>query len=130
MVSNLINVAKAITDPRFSQKFKVFRKSGEWVKGRFTESEKEISMIGVVTPSKPKEIEMIPEGDRVGGEITIHTTRKLYTTRSINTSEANEENQGTSDIIEWQSERYKLYQVNDYSQYGYYSAIGMRLVSN
>ena len=126
----MINVAKAVIDLRFSQKFKVFRKSGEWVKGRFIEGEKEISMIGVITPSKPKEIEMIPEGDRVGGEITIHTTRKLYTTRSINTSEANEENQGTSDIIEWQSERYKLYQVNDYSQYGYYSSIGMRLVSN
>ncbi|WP_316337988.1 hypothetical protein [Clostridium sp.] len=130
MVSDLINVAKAVTDPRFSQKFKVFRKSGEWVKGRFIESEKEISMIGVIAPSKPKEIEMIPEGDRVGGEITIHTIRKLYTTRSIDTSEDNEENQGTSDIIEWQSERYKLYQVNDYSQYGYYSSIGMRLVSN
>ncbi|MBS5330577.1 MAG: hypothetical protein KHX98_07750 [Limosilactobacillus oris] len=126
----MINVAKAVTDPRFSQKFKVFRKSGEWVKGRFIESEKEISMIGVIAPSKPKEIEMIPEGDRVGGEITIHTIRKLYTTRSIDTSEDNEENQGTSDIIEWQSERYKLYQVNDYSQYGYYSSIGMRLVSN
>ncbi|WP_278748198.1 hypothetical protein [Limosilactobacillus oris] len=129
-MSDLINVAKAVTDPRFSQKFKVFRKSGEWVKGRFIESEKEISMIGVIAPSKPKEIEMIPEGDRVGGEITIHTIRKLYTTRSIDTSEDNEENQGTSDIIEWQSERYKLYQVNDYSQYGYYSSIGMRLVSN
>lgn len=126
----MINVAKAITDPRFSQSLKVYRKSGEWIKGRFIEIEKEISMIGVITPSKPKEIEMIPEGDRVGGEITIHTTRKLYTTRSIDTAEDNEENQGTSDIIEWQSERYKLYQVNDYSQYGYYSAIGMRLVSN
>ena len=126
----MINVAHAINDPRFSQKFKVFRKSGEWVKGRFIESEKEISMIGVITPSKPKEIEMIPEGDRVGGEITIHTTRKLYITRSIDASEDNGENQGTSDIIEWQGERYKLYQVNDYSQYGYYSAIGMRLVSN
>ena len=126
----MINVAKAITDPRFSQPFKVFRKSGEWIKGRFIESEKEISMIGVIAPSKPKEIEMIPEGDRVGGEITIHTTRKLYTTRSIDTAEDNGENQGTSDIIEWQGERYKLYQVNDYSQYGYYSSIGMRLVSN
>ena len=73
MVSNLINVAKAITDPRFSQKFKVFGKSGEWIRGRFEEIEKEISMIGVIAPSKPKEIEMIPEGDRVGGEITIHT---------------------------------------------------------
>lgn len=126
----MINVAHAINDLRFAQKFKVFRKSGEWIKGRFIEIEKEIMMIGVITPSKPKEIEMIPEGDRVGGEITIHTTRKLYTTRSIDTAEENGENQGTSDIIEWQHERYKLYQVNDYSQYGYYSAIGMRLVSN
>lgn len=124
----MINVAKAVIDPRFSQKFKVFRKSGEWVKGRFIEGEKEISMIGVITPSKPKEIEMIPEGDRVGGEITIHTTRKLYTTRLIESEIEN--NQGTSDVIEWQAERYKLYSVNDYSQYGYYQAIGMRLVSN
>lgn len=128
----MINVARAVNDPRFSQKFKVFRKSGEWVKGRFVESEKEISMIGVIAPSKPKEIEMIPEGDRVGGEITIHTTRKLYTTHSIENEKENEaeQNEGTSDQIEWQGERYKLYQVNDYSQYGYYSAIGMRLVSN
>lgn len=130
MVSNLINVAKAITDPRFSQKFKVFRKSGEWIRGRFEEIEKEISMIGVIAPSKPKEIEMIPEGDRVGGEITIHTIRKLYTTHAIQDEESEDEFEGTSDQIEWQGKRYKLYQVNDYSQYGYYSSIGMRLVSN
>lgn len=124
----MINVSKTVNDPRFSQKFKVLRKSGEWIRGRFEESEKEISMIGVITPSKPKEIEMIPEGDRVGGEITIHTTRKLYTTRSIESETEN--NQGTSDVIEWQGERYKIYSVNDYSQYGYYQAIGMRLVSD
>jgi len=126
----LINVAHAVLDSRFAQTFKVFRKSGEWVKGRFIEGEKEISMIGVITPSKPKEIEMIPEGDRVGGEITIHTIRKLYTTHAIQDEESENEFEGTSDQIEWQGERYKLYQVNDYSQYGYYSAIGMRLVSN
>lgn len=126
----MINVAHAVNDPRFSQSFKVFRKSGEWIKGRFVEEEKEISFTGVITPSKPKEIEMIPEGDRVGGEITIHTTRKLYTTHSIQDEESANDFEGTSDEIEWQGERYKLYQVNDYSQYGYYSAIGMRLVSN
>lgn len=126
----MINVARAVNDPRFSQSFKVFRKSGEWEKGRFIESETEISMIGVITPSKPKEIEMIPEGDRVGGEITIHVTRKLYTTHSIQDEESENETEGTSDQIEWQGERYKIYSVNDYSQYGYYQAIGMRLVSN
>lgn len=127
----MINVSHAVNDPRFSQSFKVFRKSGEWIKGRFVEEEeKEISFIGVITPSKPKEIEMIPEGDRVGGEITVHTTRKLFTTHTIQDEESENEFEGTSDEIEWQGERYKLYQVNDYSQYGYYSAIGMRLVSN
>ena len=126
----MINVAHAVLDPRFAQTFKVFRKSGEWVNFRFIESEKEISMIGVITPSKPKEIEMIPEGDRVGGEITIHTTRKLYITHAIQDEESENEFEGTSDEIEWLGERYKLYQVNDYSKYGYYSAIGMRLVSN
>lgn len=127
----MINVARAVNDPRFSQNFKVFRKSGEWIKGRFEETEKKISMVGVIAPSKPKEIEMIPEGDRVGGEITIYTTRKLFTTHSLEDKENQDENnEGTSDQIEWQGERYKLYSVNDYSQYGYYQAIGMRLVSN
>jgi hypothetical protein len=120
----VINVSKVILDPRFSQSFKVFRKSGEWLRGRFEQNETEIIIRGVITPAKPKEIEMIPEGDRVGGEISIHTTSKLYVTRSLESGE------GTSDEVAWQGERYKLYQVNDYSQYGYYSAIAMRLVSN
>lgn len=121
----MINVSRIVNDSRFSQSFKVFRKSGEWIKGRFVQKENGININGVITPAKPKEIEMIPEGDRVGGEISIHTTSKLYATHSLEN-----EAEGTSDEIEWQGERYKLYQVNDYSQYGYYSAIAMRLVSN
>lgn len=121
----MINVSRIVNDYRFSQSFKVFRKSGEWVKGRFVQSESEIILNGVIAPAKPKEIEMIPEGDRIGGEISIYTTNKLDVTRALGNGE-----KGTSDEIEWQGERYKLYQVNDYSQYGYYSAIAMRLVSN
>lgn len=124
MVEILISVSRVINDPRFSQSFKVFRKSGEWLKGRFIQNEVEINISGVITPAKAKEIEMIPEGDRVGGEISIHATSKLNVTRAL------ENEEGTSDEVEWQGERYKLYQVNNYSQYGYYSAIAMRLVSN
>lgn len=121
----MINVSRVINDPRFSESFKVYRKSGEWIRGRFNQEEKEITMNGVITPAKPKEIEMIPEGDRVGGEISIHTTSKLYTTHALD----KEDTEGTSDEIEWHGERYKLYSLNDFSQFGYYSAIGIRLVS-
>ncbi|NHI49143.1 hypothetical protein FDE94_15115 [Clostridium botulinum] len=119
----MISVSRVILDPRFSESFKVYRKSGEWIKGRFIQDEKELDMNGVITPAKPKQIEMIPEGDRVGGEICIHAINKLYTTHS------DDESEGTSDEIEWHDERYKLYSVGDLSQFGYYSAIGIRLES-
>lgn len=123
----MINVSRAVLDPRFSQSFKVYRKSGKWVRGRFDEKEKEITMSGVVTSATPKQIEIIPEGDRVGGELSVYTTSKLYTTHALGVD--NETDEGTSDEILWQGERYKVYSVEDYSQYGYYSAIAMRLVS-
>lgn len=121
----MLNLSSVILDSRFSGPFKVYRKSGEWIKGRFIQDEKELDMDGVITPAKPKEIEMIPEGDRVGGEISVYTTQKLYTTHSLDS----EDTEGTSDEIEWHGERYKLYSVKDLSQFGYYSAIGIRMVS-
>lgn len=120
----MINVSRVVNDPRFSQSFKIYRKSGKWSKGRFEQIEREILMHGVITPAKPKEIEMIPEGDRVGGELSVFTTTQLFTTHSL------ENDKGTSDELLWMNERYKIYQVNNLSGYGFYSAIAMRMVSD
>ncbi|MDU7441763.1 MAG: hypothetical protein E7L05_14625 [Clostridium sp.] len=120
----MINLSRVINDTRISQEFKVFRKTGEWIKGRFEEKETQIDMNGVIVPATNKEVEMIPEGDRVKGAISIHSTKRLYTTHLADKGE------GTSDEIEWENERYKVYSLGSYSKYGFYSAIGMRLVSN
>ena len=124
MVSKVVNLSRVINDPRISQEFKVFRKTGEWIKGRFEEKETQIDMNGVIVPATNKEVEMIPEGDRVKGAISIHSTKRLYTTH------LEEDGEGTSDEIEWENERYKVYSLGSYSKYGFYSAIGTRLVSN
>ncbi|MDU1339839.1 MAG: hypothetical protein E6935_16720 [Clostridium butyricum] len=126
-MSKVINLSRVINDTRISQEFKVFRKTGEWIKGRFEEKETQIDMNGVIVPATNKEVEMIPEGDRVKGAISIHSTKRLYTTHS---EEDGEDGEGTSDEIEWENERYKVYSLGSYSKYGFYSAIGMRLVSN
>ena len=116
----MINVSKAIRDPRLSQQITIYRKSGEWNKGRFEQTEQQLSMLGVVSIAKSKDIEMIPEGDRVGGEIVIHTLEKIFVTHN------SDNNKGTSDEILWDGERYKIYSVSPYMQYGYYKAIAMR----
>lgn len=122
----MINLSKVMSDPRISQSFSIFRKSGKYVNGRFIQEEKEIQMHGVIGIASPKDIEAIPEGDRVGGEMLIHTTSEIFVTRKdSNTSKA-----GTSDELLWRGERYKIYSVSPYADYGFYKAIAMRKESS
>lgn len=112
----MINVSRAILHPKLSQSIQLFRKSGAWVKGRFEQVENSLTMQGVVSPAKPQDIEMIPEGDRVGGEIAIFTTGEVFVTSDS----------GTSDEVSWNGERYKIYAVQPYRDYGYYKSIAVR----
>lgn len=121
----MINLSSVVLDPRFAQTFTVYRNNGEYNAGRFEEKETPITMTGTISIASDLEIQQIPEGDRVGGEILIHTNKKIYTTRTDDGTE----NEGTSDEIEWHGDRYKIYSVSDYSDYGYYKAIGQRMAS-
>ena len=120
----MIDLSLVVTDPRFAQTFSVYRKIGEWIKGRFEQTEIEIKIVGTISIASAKQIEFIPEGDRIGGEISIHCVKELYTSRNA------PNDSGTADELLWHGERYKIYSVNPYSDYGYFSAIGQRLVSD
>jgi hypothetical protein len=126
----MIDLSSVVTDSRFAQSFKVYRTNGDWVGARFLENEpEEIIMTGTISIANAKQIEFIPEGDRVGGEIAIHTTEPLYCSRNSTDSSGNEESY-IADEIEWHGERYKIYQVSEYSDYGYYFAIGQRKLTD
>jgi hypothetical protein len=122
----MIDLSSVVTDPRFAQTFTVKRFSGKWQAGRFVETPTEIQMVGTISIANAKQIQFIPEGDRIGGEIAIHTTQPLYNSRNgTDVSQG-----GTSDLVIWHNDEYKIYQVNEYSDYGYYFAIGQRKASD
>lgn len=120
----MINLSRVINDPRIAQKkpFIVYRKGGSWVKGQWVPSEDSIQMNGIITPASAKDITQIPEGDRTGGELTILSTQPIYTTHSNGES-------GTSDEIEWNGERYRVFNVFPWSDFGFYHAIAIRMIS-
>lgn len=118
----MISVKRAINHPKLSQTFIIYRKKGEMIKGRFEQEEIKLKMSGVIGVASPKDIELIPEGDRVGGEIMIHTTREIFVTRKGSSTK----DAGTSDELYWNGERYKIYSVYPYKDYGFYKAIAMR----
>lgn len=127
----MIDMSSIIYDPAFAQSIKVYRKTGDWAaNGEFVTTETLITMIGVISIANAKQIEFVPEGDRIGGEIAIHTTQILYNSRSADETETPIKEAGLSDEIEWHGDRYKIYQVNEYSDYGYYFAIGQRKASD
>jgi hypothetical protein len=119
----MINISRVINDKRITQTFTAYRKSGSWIAGRWVQNENPVQLVGVISIAKERDIQQVPEGDRVGGEIAIYSTQALFVTQA-------QSNTGTSDEVMWQGDRYRLFSVKPYIDYGYYKAIGIRMTSD
>lgn len=117
----MLDVSELIDDEDFCQDFILYRSQGSFVDGVWTEEgPEEIPTTGVIQPATPKELKMLPEGDRITGAIVIYTLVPIYLTRTG-------EDQGTSDKIYWQGDYYKLLNVSNWSDSGYWMGIAERI---
>ena len=118
----MISLEEIILDPDFVTKFLIIRTKGEFVKGRWTETEKEeIPVYGIATPVSARELNQLPEGDRISGLMNFYTIKKepLYLTRTG-------VDEGISDQILYDNIYYKLKSVEPWEPFGYWHAIGER----
>lgn len=117
-----VNVGRIVLDPRFSQAFTVTRMgSGTWTNGRFSGSTSTLNVTGTIQPATSDDIAQMPEGDFIKGGIIIYTTVPLYTTQlgASNTG-------SISDEVTWKGEQWRIIQVKDYSDHGYYKALATK----
>ena len=119
-----INLARIVTSHNLNaQWYEVFRSQGEFVEGGWQEiaqSPASFPMLGVVVPASEREILQLPEADRIKQAMMFWSSVELFTTRAG-------EYQGTSDQAEWNGERYRIVNCNQYKDYGFWSALGQRL---
>lgn len=108
-------------DPDFSQQFTVTRRSGAWQLGVFVETPTTIAMTGVVVPASAQEIMQQPEGDRSTAMMKFISAQPIYVTRTA----ASEGGPATSDEITWRGESYRVMNVQDYADYGYWEAFAV-----
>ena len=117
----MINVSQVLNNPNLSQEFTVSRSSGGeftengWVEGTPTQ----ITMRGVVTVAAEKDLVQVPEGDRVRGAMVFYAPAELYITHGG-------ASKGTSDVITWRGESYRVASVKPYGDYGYWKAVAVR----
>ncbi|WP_303103838.1 hypothetical protein [Megamonas funiformis] len=115
-----VNVKQVILSPKFRQVYTVTRTKGHYEKGKFILDEPiKFDISGVITVASAKEVNMIPEGDKINGAMVFYSLVPLHTT----TNNPN----AISDIIEWQNNKYKIMQVNPWIDYGYYQAVAVRM---
>ena len=120
----MLSVAKAIKDRRLNQTITVRRSTGSFQIGGWSEGNPVVvNMKAVVSVMNAKELQQLPEADRIIGAMIFHTLDELYVTH-------NGTSKGTSDKITWRGEEYKIINVKKYADFGYYAAIGQRITGD
>lgn len=118
-----VDMSDLILDPDLAQPYTVYRKSGQWVAGRFEQIESTLAFYGPVVVNNVKDLMQVPEGDRSRGVMAFYSANPIYITQ-------NNPEKGTSDEIVWRGERYRIFQVAPYNDYGYAKALGQRMAGD
>lgn len=114
----MINVSRVARSSRFVQEITVTRTESQWVRGEMQALEPQtLKLLGIVTVAQPKDLQMVPEGDRLTGAMKFITTEELYPTRQNH----------RSDVITWRGAKYKIITVTPDIDYGFFRSIGTRL---
>ena len=87
---------------------------GTYVNGVFTAgAETNTSTDAVVQPSSPREVEQLPEGERVRESITVYTGSALIA--------SSVDNANRGDEVSWDGRRYQVRVVEDWTAQAQYS---------
>lgn len=120
----MIDVSECVCDADFAQDFMVLRSSGYWVKGVWQSTRSEFAMSGVISPASAKDVRMVPEGD-INEELrAFFSPQPIFTTHANN---ATDSTGGSSDILIWRCEKYRVLSVKLEQDYGYYKALATRM---
>ena len=79
----MISVQEVITDPDMAapEPYQILRSAGTYVAGGFQSIITTIPCFGPVQQASNKEIQMLPEADRIGSIMAFWNTQPIYTTR-------------------------------------------------
>lgn len=116
-----VNLSRVVHSPRMSQKITILRRTGSWQYGTWVQSDQPetLTMRGIVTMASAKDLQQVPEGDRLTGSIKILTTERIFITDGSG--------HDTTDMVFWRGARYRVVTVTPDIDYGFYRSIGTRL---
>jgi hypothetical protein len=117
----MVNVGRVVRSKRLGcQRITVKRYAASWQDGAYTRDDSNpivFAVAAIVTVAQAKDLQLVPEGDRVTGAMKFLTNVELHATNG----------EAISDELIWRGARYKILTVTPDIDYGFYRSIGTRL---
>jgi hypothetical protein len=139
----MISVAEVVLDPDLAENFTILRSKGKFDLGGWKTTSENVDGYGVVTVASNKDLQMIPEGDRVTGAMLFHSHERIYLTElddgygqqsygndgfdCANKNKYGDSEQHVSDQIYWRGQLFRIISVAPWQDFGYYRAMGVRM---
>lgn len=122
-----MDLSDVCNDPDEAENFTVLRsQGGAFQSGKWTEPPPQtLNYYGTVSIASAKEVEALPEADRVHESIVINCELPLYVTRAAGEGTTGA---GTSDVVVWNVDKYRIVKVHNYASRGYWWSIAVRMV--
>lgn len=120
MIEALID---AVSNADIAEPFTIKRSTGSFAAGGWQSSNTALPAYGVVSVAQDTYLEMVPEADRVHGARVFVSTTPMYVT----SDERLDQTAGTSDILIWNIQKYRVHSVGNYINRGFYYAVATRM---
>lgn len=107
-----------VNDPDLAQHYTILRSSGgAFLNGVWQNGTVTIPGFGVISVAKARDTNMLPGGDKITGAMVFWSSQVLYGTR----------NGANADLLIWNDLQWRILEVKQYKDYGYWRAIAERL---
>lgn len=124
----MLNIAELLTDPDFVQNVVVNRRVNQMITTGDAAGEVTIETFLLTVPMCVQPIKdaddllVLPEGQRSSKMMKFYSLLALHCDDG---DQATGSADAMFDVVQWGSEKYKLLHVRNWSDYGYYEAIGV-----
>jgi len=122
-MSEVSDLAFVVDDGVLSEPYTVLRTVGVFEAGGFAPVSTPIPGYGVVSVATPKDLDMLPEGDRPTGAMVFHSQQEIYETNETKKTTS----QTVSDIMVWGNQKWRVLGVWPYGNRNFWKAIAVRL---
>jgi hypothetical protein len=116
------SVAEVCLDPDLAQHVIIHRSLGQFGPGGWQNTVTLVPSYGVVTVASAKALQQVPEGDRLTGAVEFCSVQPINAT--------SEEGSNVSDQVEWQGNLYRVESKSKWVDFGFYSAILVRMTGS